>query len=57
MKIRRKKITQKTPSRIRKANQVPPDCQYNGLKQLFREGGLLDAAGQPTDKGLKALEG
>lgn len=57
MKIRRKKITQKSPSRIRKGNQVPPDCQYNGLKQLFREGGLLNAAGQPTEKGSQALEG
>lgn len=57
MKNRRKKISQQSLTRIRKGSQVPPDVQYNGLKKLFREGGLLDAAGQPTEKGNRALEG
>lgn len=48
---RSKKIQVKVKTRFR----VPPGTQYAGLKQLFRNVGLVEANGQPSVEGREAL--
>lgn len=57
MKNRRKKIQPQSITFIRKANRVPESTKYEGLKQLFRDNGLIDQNDQPTPKGREAIAG
>jgi hypothetical protein len=48
-------IPKTTPGPIKSGHQVPPDTQYEGLKQLFQANGLVDSTGRPTAAGRRAL--
>ncbi len=55
MPKRSTKIPKTTPGPIKSGHQVPPDTQYEGLKQLFQANGLVDSTGRPTAAGRRAL--
>lgn len=55
MPKRSTKIPKIETGRIKPGHQVPPETQYPGLKQLFRDSGLVDSTGRPTDAGRRAL--
>ncbi len=50
------KRSKKIQAKIKKAFRVPSGTQYTGLKQLFRNAGLVDDTGQPTAEGRTALQ-
>ncbi len=55
MPKRNAKIPKSQRGQIKVGHQVPPDTQYEGLKRLFRDNGLIDATGRPTAAGQRAI--
>ncbi len=49
------KVPQSNPGPIKVGHRVPPETQYEGLKQLFRDNGLVNSTGRPTAAGRRAL--